>query len=61
MGLRQEDSNQERQIDMIGKSLRIAAGATLLSATIYLILAIPGFVSDRDSTVSIHELQETRR
>ena len=48
-------------MEMIGKSLRIAAGATLLSATIYLILAIPGFVSDRDSTVPIHDLQEARR
>ena len=37
-------------MEMIGKSLRIAAGAALLSAAIYLILAIPGFVSDRDST-----------
>ena len=48
-------------MEMIGKSLRIAAGATLLSATIYLILAIPGLVSDRDRTVPIHDLQETRR
>ena len=48
-------------MEMIGISLRIAAGATLLSVTIYLILAIPGFVSDRDSTVPIHDLQGTRR
>jgi ABC-type spermidine/putrescine transport system permease subunit II len=61
MGLREEDPEQERHMEMIGNSLRIAAGATLLSATIYLILAIPGFVSDRDSTVPIHDLQETRR
>jgi hypothetical protein len=61
MGLREEDPEQERHMEMIGKSLRIAAGAALLSAAIYLILAIPGFVSDRDSTVPIHDIQETRR
>ena len=40
---------------MIGKGLRIAAGAIILAATIAFILSFPGFVSDRDSTVPIHE------
>ena len=45
----------------IGKSVRIAAGATLLAAAIYLILAFPGVVSDRASTIPAHTVLETRR
>lgn len=39
----------------INKGLRITAGAALFAATIYVLLSLPGFVSDPDSTVPIHE------
>ena len=45
----------------IGKGIGIVAGATLFAAAIYLILAFPGFVSDRASTIPAHTVQETRR
>ena len=45
----------------IGKGIRIVAGATLLAAAIYAILAFPGFVSDRASTVPVHSGSEGRR
>jgi hypothetical protein len=45
----------------IGRGTKIVAGAGLLAVAIYVILAFPGFVSDRDSTVPAHTLQETRR
>ena len=45
----------------IGRGTKIVAGAGLLVVAIYVILAFPGFVSDRDSTVPVHTLQETRR
>ena len=39
----------------INKGLRITAGAALFAAAIYVLLSLPGFVSDPDSTVPIHE------
>lgn len=35
----------------IGKSAKVVAAAGLLAAVLYTLLAFPGFVSDRDSTV----------
>jgi hypothetical protein len=40
-------------MNMIGKGLRMAAGAALLAAAITMILSLPGLVSDRDSMVPI--------
>jgi hypothetical protein len=51
-------------MDMIRKGVRIAAGATLLFVVLYVILALPGFLSDRDSMVAIHltpEASQLRR
>ena len=59
--LRGEDPEGKRQMKTIGRGTKIVAGAGLLAAAIYVILAFPGFVSDRDSTVPVHTLQETRR
>ncbi len=33
------------------KWLRTVAGALLMAGTLYLVLAVPGLLSDRDSTV----------
>ena len=41
-------------------TLRVIAGATLMAAALYAVLAMPGFVSDRDSVVSVRT-QEARR
>ena len=41
----------------IGMGLRISAGAAILAATIYLILSVPGVLSDRDSSVPIQPAQ----
>ncbi len=45
----------------IGKGARIAAAAGLLAAVLYAMLALPGFVSDRDSTVSIRIMPDRQR
>ena len=34
-----------------GMCLRVAGGAAILAAAIYIILSVPGFLTDRDSTV----------
>jgi hypothetical protein len=60
-GLRDEDPEQERPMKMIGKGLRIVAGALALAALLALIVSLPGFVSDRDSMVPIGVLQATRQ
>jgi hypothetical protein len=39
---------------MIGRGLRIFGGAAIFAAVIYVILSVPGFLSDRDSTVPPH-------
>ena len=41
-------------------TMRVIAGATLMAAALYAVLAMPGFVSDRDSTVPAR-VQEARR
>lgn len=44
-----------------GNRLRLVAGATLLAAVLYGLLAAPGLVSDRDSLVPVRAQQESRR
>jgi len=41
--------------------LRLAIGAVLLAAALLALLAVPGLVSDRDSTVPLHTAQEAGR
>ncbi len=43
------------------EKLRVAIGAVLLAAMLFAVMAAPGFVSDRDSTVPLHPRQEARR
>jgi len=40
--------------------VRMIAGAVLMAAALYAVLAVPGFVSDMDSTVPAR-MQEARR
>ena len=42
---------------MIGRGLRIFGGAAIFAAVIYVILRVPGFLSDRDSTVPLQLVQ----
>ncbi len=41
--------------------LRVAAGALLLAAALFALLAVPGLMSDRDSTVPLQPAQEAVR
>lgn len=41
--------------------LRLAAGAAMLAAVLYSLLAVPGLVSDRDSLVPVSTTREARR
>jgi len=41
--------------------LRVAAGAALLAAALFALLAVPGLVSDRDSTVPLQAAREAGR
>jgi len=43
------------------EKLRVAIGAVLLAAMLFAVMAAPGFVSDRDSTVPLHPRQEAWR
>jgi hypothetical protein len=43
------------------KCLGIAAGATCLAAALYALLAMPGVISDRDSTVALSAGTEVLR
>jgi hypothetical protein len=43
------------------KRIGMAAGAGLLALLYYIIMATPGLVSERDSTVSLHGLPEPHR
>ena len=45
----------------IGNAMKIVTGAGLLAIALYAILPLPGFVSDRDSSVPVHVVRETRR
>jgi len=40
-------------METIWKGLKLSAGAALLAVLVYLILSVPGFVSDRESTVPV--------
>ena len=42
------------------RTMRVIAGATLMAAALYAVLAMPGFVSDTSSTVPTRT-QEARR
>jgi hypothetical protein len=61
MGLREEDSQGERQMKMIGRAFQLIVGATLFAAAIYMVLAAPGLMSDRDSTVPTRLVVESRQ
>jgi len=41
--------------------LRVAVGAVLLAAALFALLAAPGLVSDRDSTVPLQPVREAGR
>ncbi len=41
--------------------LRLAIGAVLLAAALFALLALPGLVSDRDSTVPLQPVREAGR
>ena len=43
------------------EKLRLALGAALLAAALFALMAMPGLVSDRDSTVPLHLAREARR
>ena len=43
------------------EKLRLALGAALLAAALFALMAMPGLVSDRDSTVPLHPVREARQ
>ena len=43
------------------KRLRLALGAALLAAMVFGLMAMPGLVSDRDSTVPLRPVREAGR
>ena len=43
------------------EKVRLALGAALLAAALLALMAAPGLVSDRDSTVPLHQAREARR
>ena len=45
----------------IYKGLKVVAGAVLLAAAIWGVLAAPGFLSDQDSTVTVVQTREAFR
>ena len=46
---------------MISRAIQLIVGATLFAAVIYMVLAAPGLVSDRYSTVPIRLVLESRQ
>jgi hypothetical protein len=46
---------------MIGRSIHVIVGAMLFAAAIYMVLAAPGLLSDRDSAVPNRPVLESRR
>ncbi len=46
---------------MIGRAFQLIVGATLFAAAIYMVLAAPGMMSDRDSTVPTRLVVESRQ
>jgi hypothetical protein len=61
MGLRDEDSEGEPQMKMIGRAIQVIVGATLFAWAIYMVLAVPGLLCDRDSTVPNRLVLESHR
>lgn len=43
------------------EKVRLALGAALLAAVMFLLMAAPGLISDRDSTVPLHRVREARQ
>jgi len=43
------------------EKLRLALGAALLAAVLFALMASPGLVSDRDSTVPLQPVREARQ
>ncbi len=43
------------------KRLRLALGAALLAAMVFGLMAMPGLVSDRDSTAALRPVREAGR
>ena len=43
------------------KRLRVAIGAVLLAVALFALMAMPGLVSDRDSTVPLRPVREAGR
>jgi hypothetical protein len=43
------------------KGLRLVGGAVLMAVAIWLILSVPGFLSDRASIVPVHAAPEAAR
>ena len=48
-------------IGKITAGARIVAGGVVVAAVIYVLLCIPGFMSDDSSTVPLATMRETRR
>ncbi len=46
---------------IIGRAIQLIVGATLFAAAIYMALAVPGLMSDRDSTVPKRLVLESRQ
>ena len=46
---------------MIGRAIQLIVGAALFAAAIYMVLAAPGLMSDRDSTVPNRIVLESRQ
>jgi hypothetical protein len=61
MGLREEDPEGERQMKVIGRAIQLIVAATLLATAIYMVLAAPGLMSNRDSTVPNRLVLESRQ
>ena len=43
------------------KGTRFVLGAVLLAATLFALVAVPGLVSDQDSTVPLRQVREVLR
>lgn len=43
------------------KGTRLVLGAVLLAATLFALVAVPGFMSDRASTVPLRQMREVLR
>jgi hypothetical protein len=58
MGLRKQDPHEIQQMKTLRECLRIGACAALIVAALDAIIALPGFLADGDSTVSIRITDE---